>query len=378
MLFQTPDLTGRQISALRNIGALRTDLRHRIYEPNRWSGSFRRVSFARSVRGSNSIEGYEASLDDVLAEGEGDEVLDPKSETKKAIEGYRNAMTLVLQLADDPHLAFHPMLLRSLQFMMTSYDLGRRPGLWRQGDIFVRDDSSGEVVYEGPDVGEVPALMEELAAELQSIDEDTSAIVRAAMAHLNLAMIHPFRDGNGRMARCLQTLVLAREGVLSPVFCSIEEYLGEHTPDYYAVLAQVGGGHWQPERDATEWVEFVLLAQFRQARLLLLRVSETERLWDRLEYAVAGSRLPERVVAALYDGAIGLRVRNATYRTAHEIPLSDQLASRDLKGLVDAGWLDAHGERRGRHYTRSGKLAELDAAVRADSSPLDSVDPFEA
>ncbi len=43
---------------------------------------------------------------------------------------------------------------------------------------------------------------------------------------LNLVLIHPFRDGNGRMARCLQTLVLAREGMVSPIFASIEEYLG--------------------------------------------------------------------------------------------------------------------------------------------------------
>ena len=42
------------------------------------------------------------------------------------------------------------------------------------------------------------------------------------MVHLNLVMIHLFRDGNGRMARCLQSLVLAAEGTLAPVFMSVE------------------------------------------------------------------------------------------------------------------------------------------------------------
>ncbi len=42
------------------------------------------------------------------------------------------------------------------------------------------------------------------------------AMIRAAMAHLNLVMVHPFKDGNGRMARALQTLVLARERILAP------------------------------------------------------------------------------------------------------------------------------------------------------------------
>ena len=57
------------------------------------------------------------------------------------------------------------------------------------------------------------------------------------MAHLNLVMIHPFRDGNGRMARGLQTLVLAREGDLAQDYISIEEYLGTQ---YRKVLPSLG------------------------------------------------------------------------------------------------------------------------------------------
>jgi len=60
----------------------------------------------------------------------------------------------------------------------------------------------------------VPGLVEELCTELTEADQDAkNRMIRAAMAHLNLVMIHPFGDGNGRMARCLQTLVLARGGV---------------------------------------------------------------------------------------------------------------------------------------------------------------------
>lgn len=65
-----------------------------------------------------------------------------------------------------------------------------------------------------PDHDAVPDLVQELVEALES-DGTTPAIVRGAMAHLNLVMIHPFRDGNGRMSRCLQTLVLARERILA-------------------------------------------------------------------------------------------------------------------------------------------------------------------
>ena len=63
----------------------------------------------------------------------------------------------------------------------------------------------------------ISSLVEELVEQL-SANNETPAIVRGAMAHLNLVMIHPFRDGNGRMARCLQTLTLARELILAPSY----------------------------------------------------------------------------------------------------------------------------------------------------------------
>lgn len=74
------------------------------------------------------------------------------------------------------------------------------------------------------------------------------------MAHLNLVMIHPFRDGNGRMARALQTLVLSREAIVEPTFSSIEEWLGHNADDYYNVLAVTGRGRWQPDGSAHLWI----------------------------------------------------------------------------------------------------------------------------
>ena len=71
------------------------------------------------------------------------------------------------------------------------------------------------------------------------------------MAHLHLVSVHPFRDGNGRISRIVQSLVLAREGLLAPEFVSIEEYLGRNTEAYYATLAEGPGRAYQPERDAT-------------------------------------------------------------------------------------------------------------------------------
>ena len=92
--------------------------------------------------------------------------------------------------------------------MMTQFDLSSHPGKWRPGAVRVVNQDSGTVVYEAPDVEEVDPLVCELEEYLDTQDHQ-SVVVAAAMAHLNLTMIHPFKDGNGRMARALQTLVLA-------------------------------------------------------------------------------------------------------------------------------------------------------------------------
>jgi Fic family protein len=364
MLFRIPSIDRAEEQALARIAELRTSLRHYVAEPRRWSGTLRRTALARAIQGSNSIEGYRVNLDDALAAVQGEEPMDAADETWAAVVGYRNAMTYVLQLANDPHFSLDETLLRSLHFMMTSYDLRRKPGRWRTGPIYVRDDASGETVYEGPDADDVPGLVRELVTDLNENGGGQPPILRAAMAHLNLVMIHPYSDGNGRMARGLQTLILAREGILAPQFSSVEEYLGANTEAYYAVLAEAGGGSWRPERDARAWIRFMLTAHHRQAETMLRRIRQAEALWVMLDELVARHRLPERTVAALYEAAAGRRLRRSTYLAISDPPVSDPVATRDLRALTAAGLIEARGENRGRFYVAGEELAELAARSR--------------
>ena len=373
MLFSTPPLDEHEQAVYARVDELRRALHGQVSEGQRWTGLLRRVTSARAIRGSNSIEGLDVTLDDAVAAVGGGDPLDAPEDVWAAIRGYRQAITFVLQLAGDPHFAYDTSLIKSLHYMVMQHDLTKGPGRWRPGSIYVRSERTQDVVYEGPDAIEVPGLMEELIDQLQEQDASVPAIIHGAMAHLNLAMIHPFRDGNGRMARVLQTLILAREGVLAPAFVSIEEYLGRNTDDYYAVLADVGGGMWQPRRNARPWIRFVLTAHYRQAQTLLRRANEAERRWDVLEQVARQQRLPERSVGALWDAALGFRVRNATYREFAELGIA--AAGRDLKALSDAGLLVAQGQARGRYYVASDALSALEDSIRRDRSPIP--DPFE-
>ncbi len=373
MLFIMPTLTTGEEWVLQHVEDLRRRLSARTREPRIWVGLLRRVSLARAIQGSNSIEGYNVSIEDAMAADEEEEPMRPRDETWRAILGYRDAMNYVLQLSDDLHFELDASLIRSLQYMLQSYDPTKSPGRWRPGPIFVQSEDSGAIVYTGPDAEIVPSLMSELVAELR--DTPGPALIRAAMAHLNLVMVHPFRDGNGRMARILQSLILTRDGVLSPAFCNIEEYLGRNTPAYYDVLAEVGGGSWHPERDARPWIRFCLTAHYRQARTLLRRTEESELRWNAVERLVQERGLPDRSIPALFNAAMGHRVRNATYRSLAE-DVSELVASRDLRALVDAGILKPEGGGRGRTYTRTDELARLEQSIRIER-PQDQADPFE-
>ena len=379
MIYATPHASADDAAVLAEIELLRERLRYFLREPRRWYGTLRRATLARAVQGSNSIEGYHASVSDVAAVMEGEEPLDVDDETRRAIAGYRDAMTYVLQLAaSSPMPPLDESLIKALHFMMLKYDLAKHPGQWRPGAVWIESDD-GRTVYEAPDRDQVEALAGELVGSVN--DGGGDRVVRAAMAHLNLALVHPFSDGNGRMARCLQSYVLAGEGILSPEFLSIEEYLGRNTTAYYDVLSEVAQGSWTPQHDAHPWLRFCLTAHYRQALTILRRIEEAEALWDRCEQLVRRHRLPDRSVGALCDAARGWRFRRSLYiktvRSSSDEAISDDTATRDLRALTDAGLLDAVGERRGRYYQPSDVLRSEWQGIRSQRTARGEDDPYE-
>lgn len=359
MIFACPGLETPDLDVLGMLDEQRSLLRFQVSQsPNRWQGFLRRNTFARALQGSNSIEGYTANLAEAVAIVDDERPETLREETVRALVGYRTAMTYILQIHGDPHAAPNDQLIRGLHFMMLSYDLSKLPGQWRPTPVVVVHEPSGETVYEAPAAADVPGLMSELVQQINATD-GLDPTVLAAMAHLNLTMIHPFRDGNGRMARALQTLVLARRGIVSPIFSSIEEWLGRNTDAYYAILAEVARGSWNPRNSALPWVRFCLVAHYQQAATLMKRNAVIGRVWEEIERLRGAQGLPERYDAALVDAAFGYKVRNQRYREVNG--LSDVVASRDLKRLSDIGLLEPVGEKRGRYYVAGAPLRAIAA-----------------
>ena len=137
------------------------------------------------------------------------------------------------------------------------------------------------------------------------------------------------------------------------------------------MLAEVGGGVWHPERSSKPWVRFCLGGHYQQAQTLIRRTRELERVYAELSNLVGTHELPDRMVMALLQAAFGRRVRNSSYRVSADV--SKNLASRDLKILVDAKLLVAEGEKRGRFYIASPPVMAIRDTLRL---PRNVDDPF--
>ncbi len=368
MLFQTPSITEREAEVIDEIETIRRQLN--LPRLREWPGLPWRAIHDRILQASKNPALGNSFFENASAAEE------PGSENPDAwlaAPGYHAALSFLLQLADAPDFAIDEGTIRALHYMMAGHDPRSAAGRWRRGSISVREDSSGKAMYRAPHAKFIPALMAELIASLNAKDE-VPVFIRAAMAHLNLAAIHPFRDANGRMARALQTFVLARDGISAPPFASIDEYLSVNTGEYYRILDEVDEGAWQPERDARPWVRFCLTAHWLQARTLLRRTREYDSLWDELEREAKRRGLPERTIFALAQAAIGGGLTAAQYESAAMAPAHE--AGHDLERLVETGLLVATSDKGGRCYLAADAVKAIRARTLDPQIP--ERDPFAA
>jgi Fic family protein len=333
-------------------------------QPREWLGGLRRRLVAGAITGSNTIEGFTVELSTASAIVTGGEVpADVPDASRDAVTGYRDALTWVMYTPEMGFFRYDELALSALHFMMTRTAKAAIPGRYRRSGAVVSGADPLVPVYVAPDADAVPALMGELVDWLNDGDLEAHPLVRAAMAHLNLVSIHPWRDGNGRMSRCLQTLVIARGGRLASEFCSIEEWLGHdiNTLDYYRALRETGETY-QPERDAHGWVRFCLRAHHLQAQTVERRLRYSREVWEAMAALAGRVGLGGRVVGALYAAATD-QLRREVYQ--EDEGLSRDQAVRDIRRLERAGLVEPVGYGATQYYLAAGEAAELAGAVAA-------------
>lgn len=355
MIFATPQPNAALQRRLAEFDQLCDELDARAAHAGRWLGSLRRQWRASSAESSIEIEGFSVPSGERLAIASGAEPADPTDENRMALACYARAMDHVGVMAADEDFEWVERVVLDLHFDACYFQKDKHPGQYRRSGIEVTGPDGGPPAYVGPPAEAVRPLMAEVIHWCGVGDPDAHLVVRAAMAHLHVVSVHPFRDGNGRISRIVQSLVLALSGLLAPEFVSIEEYLGEHTAAYYAALREVQDGSHQPQRDATPFVRLCVEAHLAQARRRLLQLEQAAARWSYLERLVQDRSWPDRLVIALEQSLFGGTDR-ASYSA--EADVSAPTASNDLRRLLDAGLITQQGRGPTTKYNASERLAD--------------------
>ena len=211
-------------------------------------------------------------------------------------------------------------------------------GVWRTPESGPMQVVSGQlgrerVHFEAPSAGRIEA---EMSAFLDWFEAATGIdqVIKAGIAHFWFVTIHPFEDGNGRIARAIADMALARAEGTPERFYSASSQIEAEREQYYLELerSQRGGV------DITSWLEWFLSCLGRalaRAETDLANVLRKAKIWERINEAPVNER-QRKVINRLLDGFEG---KLTTSKYARIVKSSEDTALRDIKNLVDRGVL---------------------------------------
>lgn len=233
-------------------------------------------------------------------------------------------------------------------------------GLWRKEEAAV--SLAGFATFRPPPPVEIPYL---ISSFLEWLNNEVlmHPVLKAGVTHQELVRIHPFVDGNGRVARALTTLVLFNEGYDIRHFFSLEEYYDQDIIRYYQALQRVSGEKQdlfrpgseessarQTEADLTAWLEYFvegLAYELGRTKEKVQRISTDLRLKDRL----GGEPifLNERQVKIIEFVENNRYIRNEHFRGLFPNYAEDTVL-RDIRDLCEKKILKKVGRTKGAKY----------------------------
>jgi Fic family protein len=212
-----------------------------------------------------------------------------------------------------------------------------RTGAWRAGGMQVVSGAKGneKVHFEAPVAKRVGQEMAAFFAWFNG-GEKIEPLIKAGLAHLYFVTIHPFSDGNGRIARAIAEMSLARLENSAQRFYSMSSQIREQRRSYYQILenTQKGG------MDVTDWLTWFLDClghAIDKANMLTGSVLEKDAFWQRLKQeSIVVSDRQKKIINLLLDGFEG---KLTTEKWAKLTKSSHDTALRDIQDLIAKGIL---------------------------------------
>ncbi|TAE71743.1 MAG: Fic family protein [Bacteroidetes bacterium] len=209
-------------------------------------------------------------------------------------------------------------------------------GTYRTGEMQIVAGAMGKekVYYEAVPANKVSEEMEAFMNWFNNLSGNLDPVLKAAIAHFWFITIHPFDDGNGRMARAISDLMLARADNTSERYYSMSSQILIERKQYYAILQKVQ----HSDGDITEWIEWFLhcLKQsLLTTEITLQKILRKTEFWEIHENTRFNDR-QRLLLNKLFDGFDG-KLKSSKW--AKIAKCSPDTALRDIKDLMEKGIL---------------------------------------
>ncbi|NMB84161.1 Fic family protein [Candidatus Roizmanbacteria bacterium] len=337
-------ITNKILNNISKIEAAEEIIKHSPLLPL-WEKQFKEDAIVRSVYHGTHIEGNQLKKDEAKDILQGKDVIGRPRDIQEIIN-YRRVVEFIDEEAQKKiEKITEPLIKKFHRLIVDRILTGETVGEYRNKQVVVKNSQTGEITFRPPPPVEVPFLMREFFYWLNREDKDQiHPVLKAGIAHHELVRIHPFIDGNGRIARTVATLILFLGGYDIRRFFSLEEYYDKDAVSYYENLQKASSGN------LTAWLEYFTFGasiEFERIKEKILRLSKDVKLKERF----GGQQifLTERQMKIIeYIQEVGF-LQNQSFLTLFP-NVSEDTVLRDVQDLVKKNLIKKIGSTKAARY----------------------------
>lgn len=306
----------------------------------------RQITTIESTASSTRIEGVELTDAEVARVLEGIASDSFRARDEEEVKGYAELLTLIYESHADITLTEnHVKQLHRILLGHSGKDERHRGDYKKLPNDVVkkRGDVVEEIVFRTATPFDTPRMMTQLVEVTNGALEDRSLhpLVVVGRFIVDFLAIHPFQDGNGRLARALTTLLLLRTGYDYASYASLERVIEDNKAQYYVALRESQLAMRDNPADFGPWLFFFLRALKAQQASLASKLQLEKEM---LELSAIQQKIADLIAA---------RVRMTGPEIARELALTDRAARYHIDVLRSRGIVAAQGKKRGAFYTLS-------------------------
>lgn len=320
-------ITNKLLDSISKASAIREVIMNAPMLPAK-EASLKYAAVLANAHASTSIEGNTLTIDDVNKLAEGGEVLKTRKE-KQEVLNYLSALDNLENWSSDGILNIEHLLRCHQQITKDVLDNKGWEGVLRRHKVIVGNQKTGEIAFIPPRWEEVPQMIEKFFIWLNT-KKDIHPIIESGITHYQLAKIHPFYDGNGRVARFAAYWILAKRQFDERRILNPDEYYNKDRKNYYEALKTV-----DPQtQDMTRWLEYFaqgIVVSAEEVKQKILEFSGNAR--GKYQATRRQTELSPRQAKII--AYINQHDSIANIQTQKLIGVSRQMATKELANLVE-------------------------------------------